>query len=137
MGKPSASKKKPTRVKKQSTVYRTRRKTKDIDQIHEDMKPGTAAKLLSQEVDLDLPGSGQFYCLHCAKHFISEEALKKHFRGKPHKKRLKELQDEPYTQAEADRAAGMGNYKAPGKVKVTTQDVKEKMDTVDVEEKSL
>ena len=46
--------------------YRTRRRTKDLDQIHEDMKPQKAAKLLSQEPDTDLPGSGQFYCLQCA-----------------------------------------------------------------------
>ena len=46
--------------------YRTRRKTKDHDQIHEDMKPENSEKLLNQEVDLDKPGSGQQYCLHCA-----------------------------------------------------------------------
>ena len=38
----------------------------DIDQIHDDLQPEKAGKLLSQEVDLDLPGSGQHYCLTCA-----------------------------------------------------------------------
>ncbi|XP_013422052.1 zinc finger protein 593 [Lingula anatina] len=100
--------------------YRTRRKTKDLDEIHEDMKAGNAKKLLNQPIDHDLPGSGQHYCLHCAKHFISHQALTEHFRSKPHKRRLKALQTEPYTQAEADRAAGMGSYVSPKKVKVDT-----------------
>jgi bud site selection protein 20 len=46
--------------------YRTKRKTKDIDQIHEDLKPENAAKLLNQPADFDLPGNAQFYCLECA-----------------------------------------------------------------------
>ncbi len=44
---------------------------------------------------------------------------------------MKKLEDEPYTQAEAERAAGMGNYVAPKKAKVTTQDLPETMDTKD------
>lgn len=43
--------------------------------------------------------------------------------------RIKALQTEPYTQEEADRAAGMGSYKAPKKVHVETQSTKEEMDT--------
>ncbi|XP_045195792.2 zinc finger protein 593-like [Mercenaria mercenaria] len=104
--------------------YRTKRKTKDHDQIHEDMKPDKAQKLLNQEIDYDRPGAGQFYCIHCAKYCINEQALKEHFRGKPHKRRIKALQVEPYTQAEADRAAGMGSYIAPKSVDVQTQDNK-------------
>lgn len=46
--------------------YRTRRRTKDLDQIHEDMQPQNAAKLKSQECDMDLPGAGQYYCVQCA-----------------------------------------------------------------------
>ncbi|CAJ0936866.1 unnamed protein product, partial [Mesorhabditis belari] len=33
-----------------------KRKEKDIDEIHDDLKPKKATKLLNQEVDLDLPG---------------------------------------------------------------------------------
>jgi len=44
--------------------FRTRRRTKDIDQIHEDMKPANAERLLQE--DPDLPGSGQHYCISCA-----------------------------------------------------------------------
>ena len=42
--------------------------------------------------------------------------------------RLKALETEPYTQAEADRAAGMGSYIAPLKQKVVTQETNEKED---------
>ncbi|KAL5010003.1 hypothetical protein ScPMuIL_012308 [Solemya velum] len=96
--------------------YRTKRKTKDLDQIHEDLKPENAEKLLKQEIDHDKPGLGQHYCLHCAKHFVSEKALKEHFKGNPHKRREKNLRDAPYTLEEAERAAGMGSYTAPKKV---------------------
>lgn len=44
--------------------YRTRRRMKDIDQIHEEMQPKKTGKL--QAEDSDLPGSGQHYCIHCA-----------------------------------------------------------------------
>ncbi|XP_052810493.1 zinc finger protein 593-like [Mya arenaria] len=108
--------------------YRTKRKTKDIDEIHEDMIPAKSQKLLNQEVDYDKPGAAQFYCVHCAKYFINEPALKEHFRGKPHKRRIKALQVEPYTQAEADRAAGMGSYVAPKPIHVVTETRKTKME---------
>ena len=42
--------------------------------------------------------------------------------------RLKQLREEPYTQAEAERAAGMGSYIPPKTVKVHTQEVEEDMD---------
>ena len=113
--------------------YRTKRKTKDLDQIHEDMLPKNAKKLLDQEVDLDKPGAAQFYCLHCAKHFIDNHSLKEHFRSKPHKRRIKALQKEPYTQEEADRAAGMGSYIKPKRIAVETQSIKEDMDTEHLE----
>lgn len=37
-----------------------------MDEIHDDMKPENAEKMLHQDVDLDKPGSAQHYCLHCA-----------------------------------------------------------------------
>ncbi|XP_065912604.1 zinc finger protein 593-like isoform X2 [Dysidea avara] len=65
--------------------FRTRRRTKDIDQIHEDMKPANAEKLLQD--DPDLPGSGQHYCISCARYFVNETVMKDHFKTKSHKKR--------------------------------------------------
>ena len=45
---------------------KAKRKTKDVDEVDRDMEPGKADKLLNQEIDFDLPGNAQFYCLHCA-----------------------------------------------------------------------
>lgn len=39
--------------------------------------------------------------------------------------RLKQLREEPYTQAEAERAAGMGSYIPAKKVEVHTQPLEE------------
>ncbi len=47
-------------------VYKTKRKTKDHDQIHEDLKLRNAVSLLNQSEDIDLTGSAQHYCIHCA-----------------------------------------------------------------------
>ncbi|XP_068195320.1 zinc finger protein 593 isoform X2 [Antennarius striatus] len=118
---------KPKSGKKIAKTLKTKRKTKDLDQIHSDMKPETAAKLLNQEVDYDVTGCAQHYCLHCARYFIDMKALKEHFKSKVHKKRLKQLREEPYTQAEAERAAGMGSYIPPKVVEVKTQPVEEDM----------
>jgi hypothetical protein len=46
--------------------WRTKRRTKDLDEIDTDLRPDKAELLLKQEVDLDKPGLGQFYCVHCA-----------------------------------------------------------------------
>ena len=49
----------------------------------------------------------------CARHFISIEAKEEHVKTKLHKKRLRLLRDAPYTQTEADAAAGLGTYVRP------------------------
>lgn len=94
-------------------------------QIDTDLKKN-ADDLLNQEIDLDKPGFAQNYCLHCAKYFIDERAMSDHFKTKVHKRRMKALQDEPYTEKEADLAAGRGSYKAqPAKRKMETQPSKD------------
>ncbi|XP_071791664.1 zinc finger protein 593-like [Asterias amurensis] len=116
--------------------YRTRRKTKDLDQIDKDLQPAESQKLLNQEIDHDKPGSAQHYCLHCARYFIDLKALKDHFRSKLHKRRMKALEVEPYTQKEADAAGGLGTYHPPKRRKITTQEIVEdaKMDQSEVSE---
>ena len=52
-------------IKDKKKKYRTRRRTKDIDQIHVDLIEENAKELLVQR-DPDLPGEGAFYCLNCA-----------------------------------------------------------------------
>ncbi|KAI8979062.1 hypothetical protein BDF20DRAFT_867427 [Mycotypha africana] len=87
---------------------RTRAYTRDLDQIHDDLKPENVEKIKHKEIDTDLPGLGQHYCVECARHFITDDHYKEHLKSKLHKRRLKKLQEEPYTQEEADRAAGLG-----------------------------
>ncbi|KAM8976096.1 zinc finger protein 593 [Pelodytes ibericus] len=109
-----------------SKLWKTKRRVKDLDQIHHDLRPENAHLLLNQEVDYQVPGNAQHYCLHCARYFVDLKTLTEHFKTKVHKRRIKKLKDEPYTQAEAERAAGMGSYIAPKKVEVQTQDVEMK-----------
>nr|CAD7431481.1 unnamed protein product [Timema monikensis] len=89
--------------------------------IDVDLKEENADKLLNQEVDFDKPGNAQFYCLHCARYFIDDQALKEHFRTKVHKRRMKALELEPYSIEESERAAGKGSYVPPKKRKIETQ----------------
>ncbi|XP_067311614.1 zinc finger protein 593 [Pseudorasbora parva] len=117
-----------TKKKHIAKTWKTKRRTKDIDQIHADMIPANSVKLLKQDVDHDVTGSAQHYCLHCARYFVDLKTMKEHFKTKGHKKRLKKLRDEPYTQAEAERAAGMGSYIPPKTIEVHTQQVEEDMD---------
>lgn len=87
-----------------------------------------AEKLLNQEVDLDVAGAAQNYCLHCARYFIDQQALNDHFKTKVHKRRLKALELEPYSIQESERAAGHGNFKLPNKRKIVTQGSKRSID---------
>ncbi|KAM4046211.1 zinc finger protein 593 isoform 1-T2 [Anomaloglossus baeobatrachus] len=106
-----------------SKLWKTKRRVKDIDQIHEDLRPENVPRLLKQEIDYSLPGNAQHYCIHCARYFVDLKTLKEHFKTKVHKRRLKQLKEEPYTQEEAERAAGMGSYKAPKQIQVRTQEI--------------
>lgn len=110
-----------------SKRWKTKRRTKDLDQIDEDIKPQNAEKLINQEVDLDRPGNAQFYCVHCARYFINDHALQDHFKTKVHKRRLKALELEPYTIEESERAAGFGNFQFAQKRKIETQPSKEEL----------
>lgn len=66
------------------------------------------------ELDDDLPGGGQHFCMSCSKYFVSDSALQQHARTKPHKRRLGELLSlrhagkKPHNQIDAEVAAGMG-----------------------------
>jgi bud site selection protein 20 len=53
-------------------------------------------------------GAGDFPCVECSRYFISPEALAGHTKTKLHRRRLKQLKDEPYSQKEAEAAAGLG-----------------------------
>lgn len=61
---------------------------------------------MSFELDDDLPGLGQFYCTQCARHFADDLSLSRHLVTKDHKRRLKDVAQQQYSQREADLAAG-------------------------------
>ena len=107
MGKPQKRKKKTAMNKDTHKQVKLKHYARDIDQIVSDLKPEVVEKLKNQEKDEDLPGQGQFYCVECARYFQNATGLKDHLKSKPHKKRLKELKEKPYSQEEAERAAGM------------------------------
>uniref|UniRef100_T1PFR5 Zinc finger protein 593 homolog n=1 Tax=Musca domestica TaxID=7370 RepID=T1PFR5_MUSDO len=121
--------------------WRVRNRTRDLDQIDQDLQT-QSAELINQPVDLEKPGFAQFYCVHCAKYFIDDNAMQTHFRSKVHKRRLKALEVEPYSIEESERAAGHGSYQKPKKRHMETQPSKEevkqgkriKVETVNEEE---
>ena len=81
---------------------------RDIDQIHDDMK---SRRHLEKHLEImapeDLPAMGLHYCIPCAKHYSDETNFTRHTKGKPHKRRVKQLQEEPYSQKEAEAAVGL------------------------------
>ncbi|XP_055683868.1 zinc finger protein 593 homolog [Lutzomyia longipalpis] len=120
MGKPQRRKKMHSGDTHLRRRWRTRSRKKDLDEIDEDLTK-KSDELLNQEVDLDKPGFAQFYCIHCAKYFIDDNAMQSHFRTKVHKRRLKALELEPYSAEEAERAAGHGSFREAKKRKLETQ----------------
>ena len=86
---------------------RTRNKTKDLDQIVEDLQPEKLLKFKNPEIDENLPGLGQFYCIFCARYFVNQKSLDDHYKTKEHKKRVKVVKTEkPYTIEESKMHAG-------------------------------
>lgn len=67
---------------------KTRRHTRDLDQVHADLHNERHLALFKETKDVeDLPGLGQFYCKECAKWFESEANMVAHQKGKVHKRR--------------------------------------------------
>ncbi|KAF2827720.1 hypothetical protein CC86DRAFT_455310 [Ophiobolus disseminans] len=95
-------------IRGQNSKKKTRRHTRDLDQVHADLHD---EKHLAEFKDAkpieDLPGLGQHYCKECAKFFESETNFTSHQKGKVHKRRVKALRDKPYSQKEAEAATGL------------------------------
>jgi len=107
MGRVQKRKANTSKNKQLQRARRTFGRTKDLDQVADDLKPENYDKLKNQPLDLDLPGNGEYYCVHCARYFISEKAIDTHFISKEHKKRIKVTKETPYTQKEAEMAVGL------------------------------
>lgn len=97
-----------------SKSTRTRRRQRDLDQVHTDLaslhKTDSTA-FQESLINEDVAGGGRFPCIHCARHFIDRAALEKHLLSKLHKKRVKVLErNAPYSVKEAEAAGGLGTY---------------------------
>ena len=67
---------------------KTRRYTRDIDQIQADLSCEKHRKQYKEsKLHEDLPDFGRWYCTECAKWFDDEANLLAHKRGKVHKRR--------------------------------------------------
>ncbi|KAF2788017.1 hypothetical protein K505DRAFT_329254 [Melanomma pulvis-pyrius CBS 109.77] len=95
-------------VRGDKSKKKTRRHTRDVDQVHADLR---SERHLAQFKDTkhieDLPGLGEFYCKECAKWFESEANMSAHQKGKVHKRRVRALRDEPHDHKAAQAAVGL------------------------------
>merc|ERR1712014_204053 len=108
MGKYNSQDSKMPAIRGADSKKKTRRHTRDLDQIHADLHSRRHLEQHIQQYDeAELPALGLFYCIPCAKHFESETNYAKHEKGKPHKRRVRQLKEEPYSQKEAEAAVGL------------------------------
>lgn len=77
------------KAKGSTSEFKTKRRKRDIDQIFEEIKPENVDRTVKELTvyDEDRPGLGQFYCLTCARYFVSTDVLNQHTKSKDHKKR--------------------------------------------------
>ncbi|XP_068640719.1 uncharacterized protein [Aristolochia californica] len=99
------------KVKKRRLSHKSARREKFLhkgdDMIHSDLRK-TDEESNPLPLDQDLPGMGQYYCLHCDRYFSNVSVRDDHFRSKRHKKRVKLMDGPaPHTQLDAELAAGM------------------------------
>lgn len=91
-------------------------KSQEDIELEEAKKVTTTTTTAAATYDPDLPGGGLYYCHETGRHFMSQDALDQHRRGKAYKKRVKELlKGDPYSQSEAEAAAGMTKEAPSGK----------------------
>ncbi|XP_021747656.1 zinc finger protein bud20-like isoform X3 [Chenopodium quinoa] len=81
-------------VRKRRYSHKTHRRSKfevkGDDIVYNDLlKPDENRKPLP--LDEDLPGMGQYYCLHCDRYFSNVAVRDEHFKSKRHKKRCGSL----------------------------------------------
>ncbi|KAK0610454.1 hypothetical protein B0T17DRAFT_544592 [Bombardia bombarda] len=105
------------------TKTKTRRWLRSVDQVKEDILSPRHLEIYKEtKANEDLPGLGQHYCIECAKWFETDYSLTKHSKGKPHKRRLKDLEN-PYTHKDADAAVGLWTDNGTGPEKAKSQEI--------------
>lgn len=94
MGRVRTSRRRTSKNKQYKKQHDTKRRRRDVDQIQDDLKKEVdTGKTVEFEYDEDLPGGGQFYCIHCARHFADQLTLNAHKRTKDHKRRCDLISD--------------------------------------------
>jgi bud site selection protein 20 len=89
MGRPQRRSRTTVKDKAGTKARRTRRRTKDIDQIQDEIsRASKSAPSEQRPIDPEKPGLGQFMCVYCDAYFISDVVMQEHLRSKPHKKRF-------------------------------------------------
>lgn len=116
--------------------YKTKRRTRDLDLIYYTDMGSTDAirRLKNQPLDETKAGFGQYYCVECAHYYENQPALDRHNKGKKHKRRVKELNQRPYTNLEAEAASGLNMQKfteSVEKYKAMEQDKKAQPELVE------
>nr|OQO25726.1 hypothetical protein B0A51_04570 [Rachicladosporium sp. CCFEE 5018] len=107
---------------------KTRRYTRAPDQVHADLASQRHLELYHEtKAPEELPALGQYYCKECAKWYESETNFVAHQKGKPHKRRVKQLKDEPYSQKEAEAAIGLRTDNGRRKVEVEEMAVEDEV----------
>ncbi|KAG6771861.1 hypothetical protein NC652_016506 [Populus alba x Populus x berolinensis] len=101
------------KVKKRRFSHKTARRSKFLlkadDAVYEELQKPDGEMKSTLPLDEDLPGMGQYYCLHCDRYFANVTVRDEHFKTKRHKKRVKQMMGPaPHTQLDAELAAGMG-----------------------------
>ncbi|KAL7945262.1 hypothetical protein V8C42DRAFT_345656 [Trichoderma barbatum] len=87
------------------TLTKTRRKTRDVDQVIADLRsPKHLTQYKDTKLTQDLPDLGRNYCVACSRWFDSPITLATHERGKPHKRRLKQLREESTIEAKSGQS---------------------------------
>lgn len=73
------------------------------DLIYENLnEPSKIEAIKNRDADINLPGLGQFYCVHCDKYCVDKSALIAHMKTKEHKRRVKTMKVKPYDHKEAE-----------------------------------
>ena len=92
MGRYRNVRKRSTKNKSYSKIYRTRCRPTDLDQIQDNLKTEEEKDSNGEggqyEIDEDLPGNGQYPCISCGRHFIDQPALEAHLITRVHIRRL-------------------------------------------------
>ncbi|KAK2938921.1 Zinc finger, double-stranded RNA binding [Fusarium oxysporum f. sp. vasinfectum] len=94
-------------VTNKKTITKTRRKTRDVDQVKADlMSPKHLKQFMETKAAEDLPGLGRHYCVECSKWFDTDATLVSHQRESLIRE-VKQIAEGPYTQQEAEAAVGL------------------------------